>query len=144
MTTGKKASVIFLWFLNIVNLLAGIITQFKILLNKDITSIIPIKWELSVNQILMLNFMAVVVIICLICMILTYLCADVPYSPIEVLSNFSPIFSIPSAVVFILGIVNGIRAELSGDKLCIILCSLAFLLISVVEISCAITLLEDE
>ncbi len=144
MTTTKKISIIFLWFLNIVNFLAGAITQFKILLGKDVTSIIPIKAALSVNQVLMVNFMAVVIIMCLISMILTYLSADVPYSPLEVLSNFSPIFSIPSAVVFILGLVNGFRADIFADKICIILCSLAFLLISIIEISCLITLKEDE
>ncbi len=142
MTTGKKASIIFLWVLNVINLLAGIITQFKILLGKDINSIIPIKAQLSVNQILMVNFMAVVVIMCLISMILTYLVCDVPYSPLEVLQNFSPLFSVPSGIVFILGLVNGFRAE-AGDKLCIILCSLAFFVVSVIEISCVLTVQED-
>lgn len=144
MTTTKKASIAFLWFLNIVNFLAGAITQFKILLGKDITSIIPIKAALSVNQILMVNFMAVVIIMCLISMILTYLSTDVVYSPIEVLSNFSPIFSIPSAVVAVLGLVNGFRADIAADKICIIICTIVFFLISVVEFSCLITLKEDE
>ena len=144
MTTTKKVSIIFLWFLNIVNFLAGAITQFKILLGKDVTSIIPIKAALSVNQVLMVNFMAVVIIMCLISMILTYLSVDVPYSPLEVLSNFSPIFAVPSAVVFVLGLVNGFRADITADKICIILCSFAFLLISIIEISCLITLKEDE
>ena len=40
MTTGKKGAIIFLWILNILNVLAGFISQFKILLGKDITSII--------------------------------------------------------------------------------------------------------
>lgn len=142
MTTGKKVSIIFLWALNIINFLAGIITQFKMLLSKDINSIIPIKAELSVNQILMVNFMAVVVIMCLISIILTYLVCDVPYSPIEVLQNFSPLFAIPSGIVFILGLVNAFRVG-AGDKLCIILCSLVFLIVSVIEISCVLTVQED-
>lgn len=43
MTTGKKGAIIFLWILNILNVLAGFISQFEILLGKDITSIIPIN-----------------------------------------------------------------------------------------------------
>ncbi|MFR4247396.1 MAG: hypothetical protein ACLT2A_05510 [Eubacterium sp.] len=43
MTTSKKGAIIFLWILNILNVLAGFISQFEILLGKDITSIIPIN-----------------------------------------------------------------------------------------------------
>mgnify|MGYP003169619521 CR=1 FL=1 len=61
MTTSKKGAIIFLWILNILNVLAGFISQFEILLGKDITSIIPINAPLLVNQIVLVNFMALAV-----------------------------------------------------------------------------------
>lgn len=56
MTASKKGAIILLWILNIINILAGAVSQFKILFKKDIDSIIPINAPLSVNQILMVNF----------------------------------------------------------------------------------------
>lgn len=143
MTTGKKGAIIFLWILNILNLLAGFVSQFKILLGKDITSIIPISAPLSVNQIMMVNFMALVIIIVLITVILTYLVTDIPYSPIEILENFSPLFLIPSVIVAILGIVNAIRADIAADKIWLIVCMIIYILISIIEISCLLTVKQD-
>ena len=143
MTTGKKGAIIFLWILNILNLLAGFVSQFKILLGKDITSIIPISAPLSVNQIMMVNFMALVVIIVLITVILTYLVTDIPYSPIEILENFSPLFLIPNVIVAILGIVNAIRADIAADKIWLIVCMIIYILISIIEISCLLTVKQD-
>lgn len=143
MTTGKKGAIIFLWILNILNLLAGFVSQFKILLGKDITSIIPISAPLSVNQIMMVNFMALVIIIVLITVILTYLVTDIPYSPIEILENFSPLFLIPSVIVMILGIVNAIRADIAADKIWLIVCMIIYILISIIEISCLLTVKQD-
>lgn len=143
MTTGKKGAIIFLWILNILNLLAGFVSQFKILLGKDITSIIPISAPLSVNQIMMVNFMALVVIMVLITVILTYLVTDIPYSPIEILENFSPLFLIPSGVAAILGVVNAIRADIAADKVWLIVCIVIYILISIIEISCLLTVKQD-
>ncbi|MDY4109847.1 MAG: hypothetical protein SOY48_03025 [Eubacterium sp.] len=143
MTTGKKGAIIFLWILNILNLLAGFVSQFKILLGKDITSIIPISAPLSVNQIMMVNFMALVLIMVLITVILTYLVTDIPYSPLEILENFSPLFLIPSVVVMILGIVNAIRADIAADKIWLIVCMIIYILISIIEISCLLTVKQD-
>lgn len=143
MTTGKKGAIIFLWILNILNLLAGFVSQFKILLGKDITSIIPISAPLSVNQIMMVNFMALVVIMVLITVILTYLVTDIPYSPLEILENFSPLFLIPSGVAAILGIVNAIRADIAADKVWLIVCMAIYILISIIEISCLLTVKQD-
>lgn len=143
MTTGKKGAIIFLWILNILNLLAGFVSQFKILLGKDITSIIPISAPLSVNQIMMVNFMALVLIMVLITVILTYLVTDIPYSPIEILENFSPLFLIPSVIVMILGIVNAIRADIAADKIWLIVCMIIYILISIIEISCLLTVKQD-
>ncbi len=143
MTTGKKGAIIFLWILNILNLLAGFVSQFKILLGKDITSIIPISAPLSVNQIMMVNFMTLVLIMVLITVILTYLVTDIPYSPIEILENFSPLFLIPSVIVAILGIVNAIRADIAADKIWLIVCMIIYILISIIEISCLLTVKQD-
>lgn len=143
MTTGKKGAIIFLWILNILNLLAGFVSQFKILLGKDITSIIPISALLSVNQIMMVNFMTLVLIMVLITVILTYLVTDIPYSPLEILENFSPLFLIPSVIVMILGIVNAIRADIAADKIWLIVCMIIYILISIIEISCLLTVKQD-
>lgn len=143
MTTGKKGAIIFLWILNILNLLAGFVSQFKILLGKDITSIIPISAPLSVNQIMMVNFMTLVLIMVLITVILTYLVTDIPYSPLEILENFSPLFLIPSVIVAILGIVNAIRADIAADKIWLIVCMIIYILISIIEISCLLTVKQD-
>ena len=143
MTTGKKGALIFLWILNILNLLAGFVSQFKILLGKDITSIIPISAPLSVNQIMMVNFMTLVLIMVLITVILTYLVTDIPYSPLEILENFSPLFLIPSVIVMILGIVNAIRADIAADKIWLIVCMIIYILISIIEISCLLTVKQD-
>ncbi|MDD6567685.1 MAG: hypothetical protein PUF01_02445 [Eubacteriales bacterium] len=143
MTTGKKGAIIFLWILNILNLLAGFVSQFKILLGKDITSIIPISALLSVNQIMMVNFMTLVLIMVLIAVILTYLVTDIPYSPLEILENFSPLFLIPSVIVMILGIVNAIRADIAADKIWLIVCMIIYILISIIEISCLLTVKQD-
>lgn len=143
MTTGKKGAIIFLWILNILNLLAGFVSQFKILLGKDITSIIPISAPLSVNQIMMVNFMTLVLIMVLITVILTYLVTDIPYYPLEILENFSPLFLIPSVIVMILGIVNAIRADIAADKIWLIVCMIIYILISIIEISCLLTVKQD-
>ena len=138
MTASKKGSIILLWILNIINILAGAVSQFKILFKKDIDSIIPINAPLSVNQILVL------IIICvLISVILTYLVTDIAYSPIEILQNFSPLFLIPSAVVSLVGIFNAVRAEIFSDKIWLIAGVIVYLTVSIIEISCLITVKED-
>lgn len=143
MTTAKKCAIIFLWVLNIFNLLAGGVSQFKILLGKDINSIIPINAPLSVNQIVTVNFAAFIVIGVLITAILTYLVTDIAYSLPEVLGNFSPLFLVPSVAVAILGIVNAIRADISADKVWILASMVVYILISIIEISCLLTVKED-
>lgn len=143
MTASKKGAIILLWILNIINILAGAVSQFKILLKKDIDSIIPINAPLSVNQILMVNFLVLIIICVLISVILTYLVTDIAYSPIEILQNFSPLFLIPSAVVSLVGIFNAIRAEIFSDKIWLIAGVIVYLTVSIIEISCLITVKED-
>ena len=135
MTASKKGAIILLWILNIINILAGAVSQFKILFKKDIDSIIPINAPLSVNQILMVNFLVLIIICVLISVILTYLVTDIAYSPIEILQNFSPLFLIPSAVVSLVGIFN--------DKIWLIAGVIVYLAVSIIEISCLITVKED-
>lgn len=143
MTASKKGAIILLWILNIINILAGAVSQFKILFKKDIDSIIPINAPLSVNQILMVNFLVLIIICVLISVILTYLVTDIVYSPIEILQNFSPLFLIPSAVVSLVGIFNAVRAEIFSDKIWLIACVIVYLTVSIIEISCLITVKED-
>lgn len=97
MTTSKKGAIIFLWILNILNVLAGFISQFEILFGKDITSIIPINAPLSVNQIVLVNFMALAVTTVLI----------------------------------------------AADKIWLIACMIIYILISIIEISCLLTVKQD-
>ena len=143
MTASKKGAIILLWILNIINILAGAVSQFKILFKKDIDSIIPIHAPLSVNQILMVNFLVLIIICVLISVILTYLVTDIAYSPIEILQNFSPLFLIPSAVVSLVGIFNALRAEIFSDKIWLIAGVIVYLAVSIIEISCLITVKED-
>ena len=143
MTASKKGAIILLWILNIINILAGAVSQFKILLKKDIDSIIPINAPLSVNQILMVNFLVLIIICVLISVILTYLVTDIAYSPIEILQNFSPLFLIPSAVISLVGIFNAVRAEIFSDKIWLIAGVIVYLTVSIIEISCLITVKED-
>lgn len=143
MTASKKGAIILLWILNIINILAGAVSQFKILFKKDIDLIIPINAPLSVNQILMVNFLVLIIICVLISVILTYLVTDIAYSPIEILQNFSPLFLIPSAVVSLVGIFNAVRAEIFSDKIWLIAGVIVYLTVSIIEISCLITVKED-
>ena len=143
MTASKKGAIILLWILNIINILAGAVSQFKILFKKDIDSIIPINAPLSVNQILMVNFLVLIIICVLISVILTYLVTDIAYSPIEILQNFSPLFLIPSAVVSLVGIFNAVSAEIFSDKIWLIAGVIVYLTVSIIEISCLITVKED-
>ena len=61
-----KISIIFLALINLVSYAAGVITQIKLITNGDVTSIIPITVDMTVDQILMLNFMAVSIVLALI------------------------------------------------------------------------------
>lgn len=72
-----KISIIFLALINIVSYAAGVITQVKLITNGDVTSIIPITVDMTVDQILMLNFMAVSIVLALISIVTTYLVVDV-------------------------------------------------------------------
>ena len=91
----------------------------------------------------MVNFLVLIIICVLISVILTYLVTDIAYSPIEILQNFSPLFLIPSAVVSLVGIFNAVRAEIFSDKIWLIAGVIVYLTVSIIEISCLITVKED-
>ncbi len=143
MSLNKRLTVVFLSVINIMNILAGIITQVKIITGSDVTSIIPIKAEMTVNQILLVNFMSVAVIMLLICIVTTYLVTDVAYTPLEILSSCPFVFMIIPLVIFGMGVFNAFNAEFISDKIWIAVCSVIYLFANAVNIGCLITVKED-
>lgn len=143
MSINKKLVVAFLTAINIMNLAAGIITQIKIITGSDVTSIIPIRAEMTVNQILLLNFMCVSGIIFLISIVTTYLTTDIPYSPVEILSSCPGTFLIIPIIILFLGIFNAVNAPIMSDKIWIALCSIIYVFFNAVNSGCIITVKED-
>lgn len=143
MSINKRLSVVFLAALSIMNIASGVITQLKILTADDITSIIPIKAELTVNQILMLNFMCVSVIITLITVVATYLTTDIAYSPLEILKNCPGTFLIIPAIILFFGVFNAFNAEASADKIAVALCSIIYFALNFINFGCIITVVDD-
>lgn len=143
MSFNKKFAFIFLIIINLINIVSDIIVQIKIITESDVTSVIPIKAELSVNQVLMLNFICVTVILLFICIVTTYLVTDVPYSPIEILSEFAGIFAILPAILLAFGLFNAFRAQIGADKLVIALCALAHFVSCIINASCLLTIKAD-
>lgn len=143
MELSKRLSIVFLTAINIMNIVAGIIVQIKMITGSDVTSIIPISGDMTVNQVLMTNFMSVVLIIMLISIVSTYLITDIPYSPKEILSNCPGLFLIIPAVILGLGIFNAVKAPISIDKTIIVVCSIVYFLANAVNFGCIITVKED-
>lgn len=143
MSMPKRTAMIFLGAINLMNLIAGFITELKIALGSDVMSIIPITAELTVNQILLLNFVVVVAIILLISIVTAYLATDVPYSPAEIIKNCPGIFMILPIIVFGIAVFNTVNAQISADKLWIILSAVFYVLASAVNFGCAMTIKED-
>ena len=98
--TKHKCTLIFLAVMNLINLVGGIITQVTMITNGDVVSIIPISFEMTVDQILLLNFMAVAIIISIISVVTTYLVVDAPYFFCEIISNCSGVFFVVSVLLF--------------------------------------------
>ena len=143
MSMPKRTAMIFLGAINLMNLIAGFITELKIALGSDVMSIIPITAELTVNQILLLNFVVVVAIILLISIVTAYLATDVPYSPAEIIKNCPGIFMILPIIVFGIAVFNTVNAQISADKIWIILSAVFYVLASAVNFGCAMTIKED-
>lgn len=143
MNSAKRAAMIFLGAINIMTLAAGVITELTMALGKDVTSIIPITAELTVNQILLLNFSVVIAIMMLISIVTTYLATDVSYSPKEILSNCAGIFMVIPILVFLAAVFNAINASITADKLWIVLSGIFYLIVNMVNFGCILTIKED-
>ncbi len=143
MNSAKRAAMIFLGAINIMTLAAGVITELTMALGKDVTSIIPITAELTVNQILLLNFSVVIAIMMLISIVTTYLATDVSYSPKEILSNCAGIFMVIPILVFLAAVFNAINASITADKLWIVLSGIFYLIVNIVNFGCILTIKED-
>ena len=142
MNTAKKASLIFLAAVNLMILAAGIITQIKMLFGSDVSSIIPITADLTVNQILLANFSAVAIIIFLICVVTVYLATDIPYTPLEIIKSCPAIALIIPIIILFLGFYNAYTAP-SEDKIWIILSAAVYLLFNVFNFGAMVTVRND-
>lgn len=138
-----KVGVIFLAIINIMSLAAGIITQVQMVMGSDVTSIIPITIDMTVVQILMLNFMAVSIVMTLICIVSTYLITDAPYSPKEIISNCPVLFLIIPILLLFVAVFNMINAPAAIDKISIIISAVVYLLLNAINIGCTLTIKED-
>ncbi len=143
MNSAKRAAMIFLGAINIMTLAAGVITELTMALGKDVTSIIPITAELTVNQILLLNFSVVIAIMMLISIVTTYLATDVSYSPKEIISNCAGIFMVIPILVFLAAVFNAINASITADKLWIVLSGIFYIVVNMVNFGCILTIKED-
>lgn len=139
-----KISIIFLALINIVSYAAGIITQVKLLTNGDVTSIIPITVDLTVDQILMLNFMAVSIVLALISIVTTYLVVDVKCTFGEIMSNCAAVFMIVPILVLFVAVFNAVNAPVMIDKISIAAAAVVYVLLSAVNVGCVLTVREDE
>lgn len=143
MNSPKKAAIIFLSVINLMNILAGIITQVEMMLGSDVTSIIPIKAEMTVIQILIANFLAVVMIMFLISIVTTYLVTDILYSPKEIISNCPGLFMVIPVLMFFAAVVNAIGTDFIADKVWIIASGIFYVFANVINFGCILTIKED-
>lgn len=143
MNSNKKASVIFLSIINLLTLAAGVVTELTMVLDADVTSIVPIKAHMTVNQILLLNFTVIITVTMLISIVTTYLSTDVPYSPREIITNCAGVFMILPVVIFAAAVYNGVTAELSQDRVLIILNGAYFVLVNLINFGCVLTVKYD-
>lgn len=139
-----KISIIFLALINIVSYAAGVITQVKLITNGDVTSIIPITVDMTVDQILMLNFMAVSIVLALISIVTTYLVVDVKCTFGEILSNCAVVFMIVPVLVLFVAVFNAVNAPVLIDKISIAAAAAVYVLLSAVNVGCVLTVREDE
>ncbi|MDE6864525.1 MAG: hypothetical protein K2J41_09100 [Eubacterium sp.] len=139
-----KISIIFLALINIVSYAAGVITQVKLITNGDVTSIIPITVDMTVDQILMLNFMAVSIVLALISIVTTYLVVDVKCTFGEILSNCAVVFMIVPVLVLFVAVFNAVNAPVMIDKISIAAAAAVYVLLSAVNVGCVLTVREDE
>ncbi len=139
-----KISIIFLALINLVSYAAGVVTQIKLITNGDVTSIIPITVDMTVDQILMLNFMAVSIVLALISIVTTYLVVDVKCTFGEILSNCAVVFMIVPVLVLFVAVFNAVNAPVMIDKISIAAAAVVYVLLSAVNVGCVLTVREDE
>lgn len=139
-----KISIIFLALINLVSYAAGVVTQIKLITNGDVTSIIPITVDMTVDQILMLNFMAVSIVLALISIVTTYLVVDVKCTFGEILSNCAVVFMIVPVLVLFIAVFNAVNAPVMIDKISIAAAVVVYVLLSAVNVGCVLTVREDE
>ena len=142
--TKHKTAIIFLRVINLMNLASGVITQLKMIMGSDVSSIIPITVPMTVNQVLLVNFMSVSVLMTLISIVTTYLVTDVPYSPKEILSNCAGIFLVIPLLVLGASVFNAVNSVETVDKISIIITAVLFVLMNVINFGCILTVKEDE
>ena len=142
--TKHKTAIIFLSVINLMNLASGVITQLKMIMGSDVSSIIPITVPMTVNQVLLVNFMSVSVLMTLISIVTTYLVTDVPYSPKEILSNCAGIFLVIPLLVLGASVFNAVNSVETVDKISIIITAVLFVLMNVINFGCILTVKEDE
>lgn len=143
MDTLKKSTIGFMWFIVALNTIAGIVVQLKILLSKDTTSFNPFKINLTANQTIFAYFGIICLVMMLISILTMSISTDIPYSPLEVLQNFPVPFIVLPMPVLILGIINGIKAPIGADKITIIIGSVIYLVMSVIDLCCVATVIYD-
>lgn len=139
-----KISIIFLALINLVSYAAGVVTQIKLITNGDVTSIIPITVDMTVDQILMLNFMVVSIVLALISIVTTYLVVDVKCTFGEILSNCAVVFMIVPVLVLFVAVFNAVNAPVMIDKISIAAAAVVYVLLSAVNVGCVLTVREDE
>lgn len=139
-----KISIIFLAVINLMNIAAGIITQVKMITGSDVVSVIPIGIDMTVNQILIVNFMAATLIMMLVSVVTTYLVTDVTYSPKEIISNCAFVFMIVPILIFCAAVYNTIKAPIMLDKISVIISAVVYILFNVINFGCVLTIKEDE
>lgn len=142
--TKHKTAIIFLSVINLMNLASGVITQMKMIMGSDVSSIIPITVPMTVNQVLLVNFMVVSILMTLISIVTTYLVTDVPYSPKEILSNCAGIFLVIPLLVLGASVFNAVNSAETVDKISIIITAVMFVLMNVINFGCILTVKEDE
>lgn len=139
-----KLAMIFLSVINVFNIASGVITQVKIITASDVTSVIPIMVDMTVNQILIANFMAVSLVFTLISVVTTYLVTDTPYSPKEILTNCAGVFLIIPIIILFVAVFNMINTPIMLDKVLIIISAVLYVLFNAVNFGCLLTIKEDE
>ena len=144
MSLGKRCAIIFLVALNLINYVAFAIVDYKIISGDAVRKILPFDFDLSSVQTMLVDFMAVCLVITLISIVTTYLVTDVPYSPVEIIKNFAVIFFIIPLALSAVAIYGMTTTPLNVDKPWIIVCTVIYLIFNAINISCAVTVREDE